>query len=815
MVELAIRAGDQVGCDLVEELTLGAPLVVPERGVHLQVAVGRRELTIYSRTPDAGPDEPWTRHAVARLTTAGPAPEVGTLAEWPPVGAGERTAPEGVRALWQDGDDLYAEIEVAAADGAFGLHPALLEAALRPLGAGGTRYPYSWTGVRLHAEGATTVRVRLRPTGSDSAALLVADGTGRPVLTADDVELRTLTDADLRGTGNDALFAVEWVPVTGTGEVDAVHLGRDPYAGLLALRAGLSAGEPAPAVVYTSVTGTGGAAEAARGAARNALALLQIWLADDRLDGSRLVLVTHGSVAARPGDTVPDLPGAAVRGLVRSAQKEYPGRFALVDLDQPEDPATVAAAVATGEPETAVREGTVLAPRLVRAGSAATDGGPVFAPDGTVLVTGSAAGLGGIVARHLARAHAVTKMIFLSRSGAAATGATELAADLAALGTDLTVAACDVADRDALAAVIDGVALTAVVHTAAVLDDGVIESMRADQLDRAGRPKIDAVVALHEATRDHDLAAFVLFSSVAGVFGGPGQGSYTATNVYLDAFAQHRRAAGLPATSLAWGLWDAEGGMAGRAGDSGLSRASRGGIVAMTGAEACALLDAALPRTEAFLVPARLDLAALRAQGEVPHLLRSLIRTPVRPTRASAEATTETFADRFAGMPAADRDRALLDLVRTHTATVLGHAGPETIGSGKAFQDLGFDSLTAVELRNRLNAATGLRLRSVLVFDYPTPAALAAHLGEELFPDGATDGGPDDQVVDDAELRRAIATIPMARLRAEGLLDTLVRLARSDGGEPEPAGPADSIDDSIDDMDLDSLVQMALDGNES
>jgi NADP-dependent 3-hydroxy acid dehydrogenase YdfG len=831
MVELAVQAGDQVGCDHVEELTLGVPLTVPDRGVHLQIVIGaagpagEREMTLYSRTPGAAADEPWTRHAIARLTTAGPAPAAETLTTWPPTGAEEQPALPGLRAVWRHGDDLYTEVEPIgdpAADGAFRLHPALLEAALRPLGAGGTRYPYSWTGVRLHAEGASTLRVRLRSTGPESAELLVADGTGQPVLTADGVELRTLGDHELQHTRQDALFTVEWTPVTGEIEAlgAAAHLGDDPYAGLAALRAAMADGAQAPEVAYATATGTGepGSAEAARTTARDALALLQDWLADERLDGSRLVLITHGSVAAQPGDTVPDLPGAAVRGLVRSAQKEYPGRFVLADLDGTADPATVAAAVSTGEPEVAVRGGRVLAPRLVRATTSDNVGAAGLDPDGTVLITGSAAGLGGIVARHLAATHGVRHLVFASRSGAAAAGAEQLGTDLAALGTELTLAACDVADRDALDALLGAIPaghpLTAVVHTAAVLDDGVIESMRPEQLDRAARPKIDAVLALHEATRGLDLAAFVLFSSVAGVLGGAGQGSYTATNVFLDAFAQHRRAAGLPATSLAWGLWDAEGGMAGRAGEAGLHRASRTGVLAMSSDEACVLLDAVLPRDEAFLVPARLDLAALRAEaapGPVPHLLRSLVRTPVRAVRAAAGSAGGTFADRLTGRPAAEQDRILLDLVRTHTATVLGHAGPESIESGRAFQELGFDSLTAVELRNRLNAATGLRLRSVLVFDYPTPAALAAHLRDELIGTGEPEDGA--AVADEADLRRTLATIPLARLRAAGLLDTLVRLARTDT-EPtsdEPAGPGGSIDE----MDLDSLVQMALDGNES
>jgi candicidin polyketide synthase FscB len=287
-----------------------------------------------------------------------------------------------------------------------------------------------------------------------------------------------------------------------------------------------------------------------------------------------------------------------------------------------------------------------------------------------------------------------------------------------------------------------------VIHAAGVLDDGVTASLTQARLDAVMRPKADAAWNLHELTAGHRLGAFVLFSSGAAAFGAAGQGNYAAGNAFLDALAGHRRAAGLPGVSLGWGLWADASGLTSGLADRDRARMTRGGINPLTADEGLALLDAAMDREEAQLLPIRLDVAALRAQivragADVPHLLRSLVGVVARsqataPDQASA---AETLRRQLAALSADDRDRVLTSLVRAHVAAILGHASPDAIEPSRPFSELGFDSLTAVELRNRLAAATGLTLPATVVFDYPTPAELAAQLLTVLIPAARALGG--------------------------------------------------------------------------
>ncbi|WP_024804255.1 type I polyketide synthase [Nocardia sp. BMG51109] len=385
-------------------------------------------------------------------------------------------------------------------------------------------------------------------------------------------------------------------------------------------------------------------------------------------------------------------------------------------------------------------------------------------PEGTVLITGGTGVLGGVLARHLVAAHDVRHLVLAGRQGRAAAGADELAAELGALGASVTVAACDAADRRALAAVLDGIPaenpLTAVVHTAGVLDDGPIESLSAEQVHRVLRAKVDVAVNLHELTADRDLAAFVLYSSVTGVLGSPGQANYTAANVFLDALAAHRRASGLPATSMVWGLWEQASNLTGALQRADLARLRRAGLVRMPTTRGLALFDAALRAGEAVSVTAALDLAAC-ASGEVGRALtKGQVSAPRRTEPAEPAGTS--FADRIAGLPAAERDMALRDLVRRHAAVVLGHATSDVITGEKPFKDTGFDSLTSVELRNRLNTATGLRLPAGVLFDHATPDALAAYLGTQLA--GVTPAAEvpeSDTPADDAARHEPIAIVGM------------------------------------------------------
>ncbi|MDT7799499.1 MAG: hypothetical protein QOI78_2932 [Actinomycetota bacterium] len=759
-VELAVRAGDQAGCDHLEELTLQAPLVLPETGgVAVQLALGapdrdgRRSLTVHSRLDD----EPWTLHASGILATASSSTQDG-LTEWPPADAEpvdltgfyDRTAERGfgygpvfrgLKKAWWRGDDVFAEVALPAGTDAapFGLHPALLDSALHAVGlgrflteTGGGSLPFAWTGVRLHATGASALRVRLSRAGTDAIALTLADAEGRPVASIGSLVLRPVSAEQIaaaRTRGHDSLFRVDWTAVPATpARHDYVLVGPDE----LGLGGAAEPGDDVPEVVVAGFAGDD--------AAERVLALLQEFLTDARFDESALVVATRGAVPVGEAG-VADLAAAPVWGLVRSAQSENPGRFFLVDLDAAAGIGDLVAAAATGEPQTAVRDGGVLAPRLARV---ARDDTPAseLDPDGTVLITGGTGALGKLFARHLAERHGVRHLLLLSRRGADADGAAELAAEL---GDRVTFAACDVADRDALAAVLAAIPaahpLTAVVHTAGVLDDGVISALTPERLATVARPKAAAALNLHELTADADLRAFVLFSSASGITGSAGQANYAAANTFLDALAAHRRAQGLAATSLAWGLWAAGGSMAASLDDADRARMSRAGVLALSAEQGTELFDTALStvsNSDAVLVPMRIDPAALRAEastGALAPIMRGLAGVPVRRVVDTAAAAS-TLGARIAELSPADRETALLDLVRTQVALALGHADAGEIEPGRAFKDLGFDSLTAVDLRNRIAAATGLRLPATLVFDHPNPAKVAGYLGTELS------GGP-------------------------------------------------------------------------
>ncbi|WP_460073175.1 type I polyketide synthase [Streptomyces sp. YKOK-I1] len=1116
-LELALHTADRVGCAQVEELTLHTPLVLPAQGAaQLQVTVGapdpagRREIGVYSRPADGsdadGPDdEPWIRHASGTLLPepAVPAAEAGAR---PPAdavgiptdalyeklaGTGLSYGPlfRGLTSLRRHGDDLFAEVglpDEAAPDARrYGIHPALLDSVLHALGAappapGGTAagepapgLPFSWTGVTLHATGASRLHARLRTTGSGSVALDLADPSGAPVATIGSLTLRALTapaGETVETPHGELLHQVDWtpLPLDGPSAVSSAPLPSSLPTTLPTT--GADAGED---VLISVAPPAGDPGEAAHTATAHVLELVRAWLAQERFEGARLVVVTEGAVTLDA--PAPDPALAAVWGLVRAARAEHPGRFALIDVDGADESwAVVPAALASGEAEAAIRVGTVFTPRLapaatgrdltppagesawrlaiaeqgtleglalrpaleaeaelapghvrvavraagvnfrdvlnalgmypgdakdfglegaglvtetgpgvtglavgdrvmglfsgsfgpvavadartvaripagwtfaqaasvplvfltahyalhdladLRAGEsvlvhAATggvgmaalqlarhrgaevfgtasaakrdtlrglglddahiassretdfesafrtatggrgmdvvldslagefvdaslrllprggrflemgktdirdaetvaaehpgvtyrafdlwDAGPErighmlsdlvalfeegvleplpvtcwdvrqapeafrhlsqarhvgkvvltvpapLDPQGTVLVTGGTGGLGALVARHLVTEHGVRHLLLAGRRGLDAPGARELVAELGGLGAAVEVAALDVADRDQLAAVLAGRSLTAVVHAAGVLDDGVVSALTPERFATVMRPKADAVAHLHELTRDADLSAFVVFSSVAGTFGGAGQANYAAANAFLDAFAARRRSAGLPAVSLAWGPWAPGAGMTAELTEADLRRMARGGMRPLAPAQGLGALDAALRRTEPVLVALALDRRVLRdrqAVAALPAMLRGLAVTPARRTAATAAGSDAgpSFRTRLAALGRPERETAVLDLVRTQTALVLGHAGPDTVEPGRDFRGLGIDSLTAVELRNRLNAATGLRLPATLVFDYPSPQALARHIGAGLLdtePPAATVGAP-------------------------------------------------------------------------
>ncbi|BBB02229.1 putative polyketide synthase [Actinacidiphila reveromycinica] len=1197
-VEMAIRAGDVVGCGHLDELTLEAPLLLSDTPVQVQVVVGPddggvRTVAVHARQGGDGDGAPWVRHATGTVSAAGPAPTPGDLVVWPPRDAAPLAVSDwyprmaadgydygpsfqGLRAGWRRGDEVFAEValpeQAAGEAGSFGLHPALLDAALHLSGLvqepgrpGEVRLPFAWTGVGLHASGASVLRVRLSPDGAGGLSLTAVDEAGAPVVSVASLVLRPVGSG---GSGavapavRDGLLGVAWTPVAASSTAPATTtalLGPDTrrltglhapaYADVAALAAAVAAGEQVPDVlVCAPPPGTSAASAAdgtAAGTARRATArtlhLVQEWLAAEGLTASRLALVTRGAVSTAPDEGVADLAGAAVSGLVRTAQSEHPDRFVLVDLPaapEPDESTTraLAAALASGEPETAVRAGGVLARRLTRptaglpvptgadrvpwrveaerpgtleglgvvpypatagdlapgevrfavraagvnfrdvlitlgmypdaallgseaagvvtevgpdvhalavgdrvmgmvtggfadrvvvdarklavipdgwtyaqaaavplayctawyaladlararpgqrvlvhaatggVGSAAVEvarhlglevfataspakwgalastgidddhiassrdagfeekfaggvdivlnalsgeltdaslrllrGGGVFlemgktdrrAPEqvaaahpgvtyvsfetgeagpqrlgeilaeanallvsgamspapvrcwdvrravdalrfmsqarhvgkivltvpapvrasGTALITGGTGMIGGRVARHLVESGRAGRAVLVSRSGPSAAGVPQLVAGLASAGADSRVVACDAADRTALAGLVAALPadrpVTSVFHSVGVLDDGVITSLDAGRVDAVMRPKADAAWNLHELTAelDLDLDAFVLFSSAAATFGGPGQGNYAAANAYLDGLAARRRADGLPAVSLTWGLWAEASAMTGHldAGDKG--RVGRDGATGLSTDDGLALLDAALGRDEPLLVPAASDLAGIRAaaaRGEqVPAVWHGLA-TPARRVSGGAGGpggdAHRTLPQQLAALTPEERGRALTDLVGAHTAAVLGHASAAAVEADRTFKDLGFDSLAAVEFRNRLNAATGLRLPSTLVFDYPAPSVLVAHLAELLRPGTErTDDGAESR------LRAVLASIPIARLRDAGLVDVLLRLADDRAGAQEAAAAPEDHGDLIDSLDAEDLVRIAL-----
>ncbi|MFJ9950221.1 type I polyketide synthase [Kitasatospora sp. NPDC091207] len=810
-LELALHAARLTGCTTVEELDQEAPLILPEDGaVQVQLVVGeadatgRRPIGVHSR-PDG--DEAWTRHAGGTLATGG-TPDDGAdgwepAGVWPPEGAepvelddfypsvardGFAYGPSfrGLRAMWRAGTEVFGEVALPdperARAGDYGVHPALLDAALHAGLVGNTGgevlLPFAWNGVRLHRPGAAVLRLRLAPAGPDAMSLEVADGNGAPVASVASLRARPVSVEQLRaaaGSGrSDALFRVEWSPAPAADPAEAVgpdagrwavlgdgsgypgldgSAGFDRYPDLAALGEAVTAGLPVPDAVFLPLPATtGDLPVAVRAAVHRAWSALTAWAANDRFAGSRLVLVTRGAVAAGRDEDVPNLAHAPLWGLARAAQAEHPDRFVLLDLDGGAGTAAALRRAASGgEPQLALRAGAVLAPRLVRARPATPAPAVTPAvtpdPDGTVLITGGTGALGALVARHLVTEHGARHLLLLGRRGPEAPGATELTAELTALGARVTVTACDTADRDDLAKALAGIPaahpLTTVVHAAGVAVDGALASLDEERFDAALRPKADAAWHLHELTRDAGLAAFVLFSSATATLGGAGQGGYTAANAFLDALAQHRAAQGLPGRSLAWGLWEQQAGMAGALDEATLGRMRRSGVRSLTPADGLALFDTAIAGADPTVLPVRLDIAALRRAGaDLPPLLRGLAGPAAGPARRPDAGAAENLQRRLAGLSGDDRERALLALVREQMAVVLGHPNAASVGADRAFGDLGFDSLTAVELRNRLTAATGLRLSATLVFDHPTAAELARHLDTALPHAGAPSAAP-------------------------------------------------------------------------
>ncbi|MCX5065753.1 SDR family NAD(P)-dependent oxidoreductase [Micromonospora lupini] len=840
--------------DVQLQVVVGAP-----------AADGTRQVSVHSRQATPGEDRPWTRHAAGLVTDAVQAAAPAD-ASWPPEGAepidvtdlydrldqlGYQYGPtfQGLVAAWRRGPELFTEVRLSDALDRTGwtLHPALLDAALHtaalePGGLERVRLPFSWSGVRPHAVDPAVLRVRMTPVGADrpdTVRLALADGSGTPVLTVESLALRPVDPEQLRSggsAGTENLFQLGWTPIPPGTRAEAVRfavLGSDrglagalsragesvrEFPHLEALTEAVSNGERAPDVVLASARDAvpdtlaaapdGPAADpvsAAHGGAERILLLAQNWLAAPDLAETRLVLVTERAVRTDDDEPHPDLACAPLWGLLRSVQSENPGRFVLADLDGTDASLQrLPGALATDEPQFAVRTGTVLLPRLSRA--AATTDAPRLDPEGTVLMTGATGVIGGVVARHLVTRHGVRHLVLATRRGPDAPGAEALVDDLRAAGAEVRVVAADAADPRQAARLLRDIPaahpLTAVINAAGVLDDGLIETMTADRLHAVLRPKVDAAWNLHRLTAAAPSVQFVLFSSIAGVIGAAGQSNYAAANAFTDQLAHYRQARGLPAVALAWGLWEQSSGMTAHLSQADLARMNRTGVLPLTVAEGLALLDAALQRPAGpTLVPARLNRESLRAQaaaGLIAPVFRSLVRAPLR--AAADPVADQPLGDRLARLTPDEQEREVAALVRGQAAMVLGHDGSALIDQNRGFLDLGFDSLTAVEFRNRLNALTGLRLPATLLFDHPSPGELTRHLLTLVTPEAAPSG-------EDAVLRAVLeleAALPgvgeddEARTRLAGRVrELLAQLEDDPGGGRDEVSLGSASDDEI------------------
>ncbi|MEV6296317.1 SDR family NAD(P)-dependent oxidoreductase [Streptomyces sp. NPDC051896] len=806
----------------VTDLLVLAPLVLPASGtvevsVEVVTAGPAPEITVHSR-PRGQEATGWTLHAAASAAAA------TEVAERPPVwpqaaepawspdtyerltglGLGYGPAFQGVReAVVPGAGELLARLSLpsVAHDLAdpYPVHPALLDAALHVAAAleggaapdGRVLLPIAVGRAALSHGGADDLTVLVQRTGATETDLTLDvtlwDADGFPAGRLEGVRLRAASPADLAGgSGNGRhLYEVAWTAApepsvqAPAGDWTVVGDPSDPdvAAALRGLEAaGIQCRDTGGDVLVRFWPQPAEDAEtdaAAREVTEAALVELQTLAAQEQAP-ARTIWVTRGAVAADDRDTVPGLAQSALWGLARSARAEHPDLgLTLLDLEDTDPAAALLAAVAhRDEPELAGRTGTLLVPRLVRARAADTDRArtPV---DGTVLITGGLGAVGRHIARLLAE-RGVPRLLLTSRRGADDPRTASVTAELTALGAAVEVAACDVADAAALADIVGSVAreLRGVVHCAGVLDDGVVAELTPERLARVLSPKVDGAAHLHRLTADAQLDLFLLVSSAAGVVGNAGQANYAAANAFLDQLAHHRRASGLPAVSVSFGAWAGEG-LAAEHAD--LERMARLGHRALTPEQGRDLVELALRRDASHLVACVLDLPRLRettagAGGGAAALWRSLLPAP-----RTGQDGTDGLADRLARLPEAERADRVLALVREEASRALGLRSAESVRHDQPLRDLGMDSVTAVELRNRIGARLGSRLPATLLFDHPTPARLVEHLLATVI---ATSG---------PTARRPAPAAPHTRTAAHDEPVALVAMAcRLPGGVGDP-----------------------------
>ncbi len=751
-VELAQAAGLAVGSSLLSELTLQAPLVLPESGgVQLQVRVGGeaedggRPLAIHARPESGGAEEEeardWVLYAEGVLSAAAPGP-LERHGAWPPTGAepvDTATVYDGLAAVgldygpafqgltkaWRLGEELYAEIGLAEEQRGeadrYGVHPALLDAALHAalLSAAEAEsephLPAAFADVALVGAGVDELRVKVSPR-EDGVTVELSDGDGKPLGRLGSVGFEAASLGDLgAATVREDLLRLEWRQVA-AGEAD---------------RGGAAVRELVELELESSDDPLADAGMAARGA----LKLIQSGLAEETGGGATVALLSTNAVVAAVGESA-DLTAASALGIVRSAQIEHPGRFAFIDSDGSEASQAAlptALALSFDEPQLALREGHLLAPRIV---PASADGGPgggeeqaprPLDPERTVLIAAGPGGIGALLAQHLRERHGLANVLLVEN--AAERGELEAA----------------------LASIDPAHPLGAVICAA------------------GGR---DAAWHLHELTAELNLSAFVLFSSVAGTLGSPGREDHAASSAFLDALAGRRRSQGLAALSIGWGLWERESALLADLDPTDRLRLRRLGGDPLSDQQGLALFDAALGVAGALVLAGGVNRAGLRTLAEaeaVPPILLEMV--PRRGARRAAPSVS--LADKLATLPEAEHEATALELVRREVAAVLGHASAEEVAVDRPFNELGFDSLAAVEMRNRLGQVSGLSLPATVVFDYPTTAALASYLLAEVK--GGGDGGGADAEL--GRLEAALGEIAAEDPRRQGLAAHLRALA--------------------------------------
>ncbi|MFI7413890.1 SDR family NAD(P)-dependent oxidoreductase [Streptomyces sp. NPDC049627] len=804
------------------DLLLLAPLTLPAAGtVEVSVEVvavgGVPEITVHSR-PRGGEATDWTLHATATATatasaaastpapadepppwpeTAGPAWGEDTYERLTALGLAYGPAFRGVRQAAATGDGTVLarlSLPLAARDAAdpYPVHPALLDAALHVAAALDSSdqrvlLPVAVARCVLPPGGATDLTASVRRTDGPGTDLVLDvslwDADGFPAGRLEGVRLRAAHPAEPNSGSENGrhLYEVAWTAVPeetadASGGRWAVH--GDPADPAVAAALGelRAAGvqvtdEGAETVVrlWPRPAADSEPAAAAHELATTALAELQALIALPSGEApARTIWVTRGAIAAADGDTVPGLAQSVLWGLARSARAEHPDLgLSLLDLHD-DEPLPLTALPYAEEPELAVRKGELLVPRLVRARPSPSACPAPIPTDGTVLITGGLGAVGRRIARLLAE-NGVPRLLLTSRQGAEDPRTPDVTAELTALGAEVEVAACDVADAAAVAVVLNRVGdespLRGVVHCAGVLADGVVAELTPERLAQVLRPKVDGAAHLHRLIAGHPLDLFLLVSSAAGVVGNPGQANYAAANAFLDQLAHHRRASGLPGVSVSFGAWAGEGLAAERADLEGMARRGHRALTPDQGRE---LTELCLRRDAPHTVAWALDLPRLRTAAPTEALWRSLLPAP-----RHARPDGHTVADRLARLPERERAARVLALVREEAAHALGLRSAESVRPDQPLRDLGMDSVTAVDLRNRISSRLGSKLPATLLFDHPTPSRLAEYLLTSAL---ATTG------------RRSRRTAPASRPSAEEPVALVAMACRLPGGVSDPDG---------------------------